>query len=515
MARPLPTLIQVYTHYFKVTNMTPHILSVVNSFSQKLTRWSWVKEPGQKPAMRPTHLFGVKLKNLSEFRFHVGFLKEFMEHMNRQGVWSGSIKTVVQPVYEPVSIQAHLKPTICLRDYQDQGVTHILDPSIEGFSRVLGFGTGLGKTVTSLAAIAKLGKRTAIVILPQYMEKWASDIPTSLDTPVSKIMSVQGSAQLRGLIHLAEEGELTSDFLIFSVTTLQNYYKLYEDVGEEITDMEYCVPDRLWEVLGVGTVLVDETHQHINSVYRTMMYTHVPRFIALSATLISEEPVVKKVHEAMYPSKCRFAGPGMAKYIKLYPVSFNFDMQILKHIKTTEFGSNTYSHTAFEKSIMRNHNLKRSYYRMVEHFVDRGYLEHRTSGDKMIIYAATIAMCTDLTEHLKKLYPQLDIRRYVEDDPFENAIESDIRVTTVLSCGTAIDIPNLITGLQTVNISSAVSNLQSIGRLRNIPGKTMRFYYTYCQQISKHVEYHQRRLEMFRDRVESQKDYPYIPLIHQ
>lgn len=513
MTHQLSAHIQVYTHYFKVTNLSPHLLGVVNSFSQKLTRWTWVKEQGQKPALKPTHLFGVKLKNLSEFRFHVGFLQEFLEYLDRQGVWRNSVQIDRQPLYEPVSIETTLKPSFVLKDYQEEGVKHILNNDIESHSRMLGFGTGLGKTVTSLAAVAKMGKRTAIVILTQYMDKWAGDIPNCLETPFKRIMSVQGSNQLRGLIHLAQKGELDSDFLIFSVTTLQNYYKLYEDVGEEIVDLEYCTPDKLWETLGVGTVLIDETHQHINSVYRTMMYTHGPRLIALSATLMSEEPVVKKVHDAMYPLKCRFSGPSMEKYIKLYPVEFNFGGDSIRHIKTTEFGSNTYSHTAFEKSIMRSHSLKASYYRMVEHFVNEGYLAYRTPGDKMIIYAATIAMCTDLTNHLKKLYPYLDIRRYVEDDLFENAIESDIRVTTVLSCGTAIDIPNLITGLQTVSISSAVSNLQSIGRLRNIKGKTMRFYYLYCRQIPKHVEYHERRLEMFRDRVESQKDYPYVPLI--
>jgi hypothetical protein len=52
-----------------------------------------------------------------------------------------------------------------------------------------------------------------------------------------------------------------------------------------------------------------------------------------------------------------------------------------------------------------------------------------------------------------------------------------------------------------VAINSSVSNLQALGRLREIVGRIVRFYYFYCEQIPKHVEYHYNKVELFRDRV--------------
>lgn len=501
--------VDVYSHFFKVSKVQHRMLNIIFAFNNKLTRWTWEKLPGQKPAFKPTHLFGVARNNNSEFRYHSGFLQEFLDILRQRGVPDNMYVVRHIPLYDAIDITATLNPKYELRPVQVLAADHIQREDLPSRSRLISFAMGQGKTLTSLATCAKIGKRIAVVILPTYLPKWCSDVKDTLMMTDKNIMTVQGGGQLRGLMSLAEEGQLNAEVLIISVTTLQNYYKSFEAEPDGLEGLGYPFdPDVLWEKLGVGAIIVDETHQHINSVYRAMMYTHVPLLIALSATLLSEEPVVKKVHEAMYPLPCRFQGEAMDKYIKVYPVEYGFkDLQ--PPVRTFEFGSNSYSHIAFERSIMQKPHLKQSYYKMIKHFVQLGYLDHRTPGDKMIIFAASIAMCTDLTNYLKKEYPQLDIRRYVEDDLYENVIESDIRVTTVLSAGTAVDIPMLTCALQTVSISSSVANLQSFGRLRKLKDRDVRFYYLYCRQLPKQIEYHQKRLELFRERAASIKDTPY------
>lgn len=505
--------VDVYSHFFIISKIQNRALGLVFSFSNKLTRWTWVKEPGQKPAFKPTHLFGTKTKNNSEFRFHSGLLNDFLEHVKRGGMPDFGYVVRRAPLYQPAKIQATLNPKYELRPYQQKALEHIANKDIASNSRLISFAMGQGKTLTSLASCSAIGNRVAVVILPQYIDKWCSDIQETLNVPTKDIMTVQGGGQLRGLMSLAEENQLTSEFLVLSVTTLQNYYKLYETAPEDLDSLGYVFkPDVLWEKLGVGVIIVDETHQHINSVYRTMLYTHVPLLIALSATLLTEEPVVKRVHDAMYPRECRFEGEAMDKYIKVYPVEYNFK-ELTPPVRTTEYGSKTYSHNTFEKSIMQKPHIKQSYYKMIKHFVELGFIQHHKPGDKMIIFASTIAMCTDLTNYLKKEYPQLDVRRYVEDDLYENVIDADIRITTVLSAGTAVDIPMLTCALQTVSIASSVSNLQSFGRLRKLKDRDVRFYYLYCRQIPKQMEYHQKRLELFRSRAASIKDTPYMTLL--
>ena len=44
-------------------------------------------------------------------------------------------------------------------------------------SRLLGLRTGGGKTVVSLLSLAKIGWRTAFVVLAKYLDKWTGDIP--------------------------------------------------------------------------------------------------------------------------------------------------------------------------------------------------------------------------------------------------------------------------------------------------------------------------------------------------
>jgi hypothetical protein len=123
-----------------------------------------------------------------------------------------------------------------------------------------------------------------------------------------------------------------------------------------------------------------------------------------------------------------------------------------------------------------------------------------------MVFAGSIDMCTRITERLKKEFPYLDVRRYVEDDPYENAIEADIRVSTVLSGGTAIDIPNLRTALMTNSIQSPVSNLQALGRLRQLKDRDVTFSYMVNIHIPKQVDYHNRKKELFADRAVSFKE---------
>jgi len=160
----------------------------------------------------------------------------------------------------------------------------------------------------------------------------------------------------------------------------------------------------------------------------------------------------------MFPASIRHEKIKMEKYIECYPVSYNIADPIRTKIRTTEFGSNSYSQTAFEKSIMKNPVLLKKYTQIIDQVIEFGYIRNRVPGDKGIVFVGTVAMATYLTAHLKALYPTLDIRRYVAEDPYENIIAPDFRVTTVLSGGTAIDIPELIFSFMTNSMSSTVSN---------------------------------------------------------
>ena len=91
--------------------------------------------------------------------------------------------------------------------------------------------------------------------------------------------------------------------------------------------------------------------------------------------------------------------------------------------------------------------------------------------------------------------------RYVEDDPYEHVIESDIRVSTLGSSGTAIDIPGLRCVILTISVRSIQSNEQVMGRLRKLPDRDVKFYAWNAANVPKQVEYQKQRIELLRDKV--------------
>lgn len=365
-------------------------------------------------------------------------------------------------------------------------------------------------TITTVATVTNYKTRTLVIILPTYIEKWAKDISEITDVDLKKIMLIQGANQLKGLIDLAIDEQLDSDFILISLRTLQSFYNAYEQGLQEIENQGYgCHPEDLCKVLKIGTIIYDEVHQHLHAVFKSLLFTHVPRIIALSATVLSEDPVIKRIQHLMFPKEIRFDKVKMDKYIKVYSLGYQFTSLSDSRIRTTEYGSNTYSHTAFEKSIMKNNKTLLSYLDLIDYIIKLAYIEGYIEGDKLAIFASTIDMCTIITNHVKQKFPQYDTRRYVEKDPYENVIDAQIRVTTILSAGTAIDIPNLRTVIMTTNILSPVANIQSLGRLRKLKDRDVKFYYTYCDQISKQVESHYKRKELFEERVASIKEFTY------
>lgn len=358
-------------------------------------------------------------------------------------------------------------------------------------------------TVTLCGIAESIGQNLAIAVLPRYMEKWGGDLVENLGLKKKDIMMVSGSKQVKGLIHMVKHGSKPPFATIFSLVTLQGFFDLYEQDPKLCLEEYGAIPQDIWKLLGIGLVGVDEAHEHLYSVFRLTLHLHGPKLVALSGTMLSEDHFIEKIQKTIFPHTVRFDKIKMKKYIKLIPLAYEFqDMRRYK-IKTSAFGRTTYSQVEYEKSIIKNQLALGNYIAMIKDIVDMGYIDKKMEGDKLAIYCGSIDMCTRVTNHLKRCYPHLDVRRYVEQDPYKNVIEADIRVTTIISAGTAVDIPNLRCLINTNNISSHKANFQVLGRLRELKDRDVKMYYMYCEQIPKHVQYHQQKMEIYEDRVAS------------
>lgn len=505
----------VFSHFFKVTHLKPRALGIVFQFCHKYVQMGMVKDKGQKMTYKAIKVWAARVKDNSEFRFHIGQLDEFVRFLRFNHILPELYETFEMPLYKPARIKAPVKDGWQPRDYQEKGIEFIIqEDSTDNHSRLVCLGTGLGKTFLSLCAQSRLGTRCLIIVLATYMDKWAKDITSTLKVKPNEVMVVKGTKVLQNLIHHAQNGDLESKFIIVSLETIRNFYKTYEQSpNSEETQMYGCHPENFAEVIQAGTLLIDETHQHLNTVFKILLYTHIPKLVALSATLISDDPFIDKMQKLMFPKDIRFMNIQLKKYIKSFAIAYSFEDFKHASIRTSEYGNNLYSHIAFEKSILKKQITLNGYIDLIDNILRIGYFDEYIKGDKAAIFCASIAMADQIVKYMKKKYPQFDVRRYCEDDPYENIIDADIRVTTIISGGTAIDIPNLRTLILTNNIKSPVSNLQTMGRLRDLGEKDVKFYYLYCEQIPKHKEYHEAKKELIRDRVLSYKEYRISKLI--
>lgn len=499
-------VLRLYSHFFKVSRLTPRIHTLVQEFCYKFTSKIWVKERGRWIS-KFDKVYATRSRDRSEYRFHIHALPMFKELLEKNRVTEDLYRIEEEPFIDPkifhIPMQAHRK----LRDYQVPVVDYVIDYE-QNRSKLVTIRTGTGKGTVALTAISMLGFRTLIIIKPMYIEKWFKEILEVMNLKAKDLLVVQGGDQLRGLFEMAYNGTLHAKIIILSNKTYQNYLKAFETDPFSAEFLSYdCHPDEMYTLLGVSCRLIDEVHQDFHLNFKADLYTHCEMSISLSASLLHHNPFMEKMYEVAYPKQYRHDQLAHENYLKVYPVSYSF--KNTAPLRTTEYGQTNYSHVAFEKSIMKNKSLMDAYVRMIKHWIEIGFIKNYQRKDKLLIFAASIAMCTELTRRLKGMYPNFDVRRYVEDDPFDNIINAEMCVTTILSGGTAIDIPNLRTVILTINIDSAQSNIQSSGRLRKLPDRDVKFFYLYCDQITKHKDYHQRRKELLKDRVASIKELNY------
>lgn len=373
-------------------------------------------------------------------------------------------------------------------------------------SKLIPVTMGVGKTTISLICLGNLKKRIGIIILSQFMEKWASDILENHEAAGTDIMLVSGSKAMSSVIDGGKTGEFNAKYYIFSSRTIQDYISLYEEDPDLCVEMYGCAPIDLFPTLNLGVLLIDETHMSFHAIYKAIVHTNVTFQLGLSGTLMSEDSVVARAHKVVYPTSATYGDKMIKKYMDIYAISYTIPEHCIRKIKTKMYGSNSYSHTAFENSILKDKRLLQDYMAIVVRAIEDYYTEYYQPKDKLIIFVARIPMADYFVKILTDLYPEKNVVRYCEDDSYEDMLKGDFIVTTVLSAGTGLDIPNLRVGIQTVSISSPVSNLQSAGRLRKLPDRDVKFCYLYCGNINKQRAYHMKRKEIFKEHAANYVD---------
>ena len=501
------------SHHFVVKNPTRAIMPVVYRLSSAYTQFGMEFDDRTKRRhWRPLKTFAIYVDGGREFRFHIGQYDEFMRMLHDAHVDQSSYEIVEEPDFEADYIEIERTEGWDLYPEQKEAEAFVLEPGRDNASSMIEIQMGSGKTKIACSAVSKIGKRFAVMVIGGYTDKWVADISSNLKIDKSEIAVIKGSDSLQRCTNYPGSGLTIPKAFVISINTMSKWYKLYaESQNHPQLEAYACMPYDFFEHLGIGAVIFDEVHQHLHAVYRAFCYMHVPKSISLSATLLSKDPTISKVQSMMFPHFKRFDKMELRRYVTCHACAYQISNFATTGIQTTEWGQQTYSHVAFERSLLskKGRHLGEQYMKMISDLVQVAYIEPKVDGDKLAIFVSSKDMAEKLVEHLRGLYPSLDIRTYLMENEYKDVIEPDIRVTTILSAGTAIDIPNLRVSIMTISIDSPVANLQTFGRLREMKHRTedndVHFYYLYCTTIPKHVEYHENKLKLLANRVVEQK----------
>jgi len=237
------------------------------------------------------------------------------------------------------------------------------------------------------------------------------------------------------------------------------------------------------------------------------LYSHVKRSVSLSATFFNDDDFLLNMYNVAYPPASRYVGGVYEKYVAVRNVFYQ--LRYPQKVQFIQPATRRYSHNVYEHSIMRNRELLENYIGMIVRIIDSAYMLNRQEGDKGIIFCASIDFCSLLTERLKEHYTKLSVLRYVGslDDPYDNLMLPDLRVSTHGSAGTAVDVPQLTLNLMTQAMRSSPGSLQNLGRLRKLPdGRTPLNIFVVCADIPQHVQYHEHRLSLLEHRAASMRN---------
>ena len=490
--------IEVFTHNFCITRVSPRGKEVIAEFARRFIGYTWAQTGGIYNKV-PNKVFASAAANRTEFRFHIHALEEFKDFLLRFYFTEKLVDWVIHPEPEAVKVDIKVKDGWVARENQLAIIDHLANSPCR--IRIAELAPGQGKSLSSMLAMKQIGMRICVIVAAKYLQKWVDDFTKTYNCDPEEIIMVQGGKHLKALLEISQEPDFTATAIIVSSTTWRNWMTDYEECGKETLELGYATtPDKFFEWIGCGVRLIDECHQDFHFYFKLDCFTNVKYSISLSATLISNDPFIKKMHTVMFPLDTRLKKDAIPKFIDAWAVHYNF--ADINNIKLAQRGRSDYSHTAVEDSILARVPTTLNYFRLVDNVLQFGYFKDKKPGDRAIIFAATIELCTKLAIWLQSKYPDLDVRRYVGEDPYENVLDADIRVTTIGSGGTAIDIANLSCSIMTTAIASLAGNIQCLGRLRDRKGAgPTKFFYWVADNVPAHVKYHQLKRELLKDHV--------------
>lgn len=485
--KPKGVILTILIHKTHVVLRTDsyYVTTILDIVCEKLTIYKYIWNPRTKRNIREKDKGYFALnRELGEYRFPITIFKDILLTLGSNGLKRDHIEIRYIEPAEGTHVDFKWNDEFVPRDYQMEYINILLNEDMP--IMLVDLATGKGKSLILMKYLHTIKKRTAILVLPKYIDKWIEDVKKYSDLTDDDFYVVQGGTSLERLCSIPTN-EITYKYIIFSMTTITNYITDYEN--DELT-LDVPSPQNLMEKLGISVLANDESHQHFHALFKTILYFNVERVVGMTATLVSNRNEVNRIYNTLFPAKARISNLVKHEpYVNVEAVQYELNTWRKVRYQTVQ----GYSHVTYEDYIMSHNLFLNSYLELIEEFFKKRYINNRTPGDRCLIYCSTIRMCTIVANYLKERYKDLSIGTYVESDSYESIMSNDVSVSTLGSASTGLDIKGLTTVINTISVTSMQSNLQSLGRLRKIEGKELWYVYLYCKNIPKQIKMHKDR----------------------
>lgn len=491
----------INSHNIVFTKMHPLVKDALKDYCRNLISYNKVKRGrGKKVLLVKKDVYAASTFDRSEIRFHFNIKEDLLRYLRNSGFREESFDIINGEISEGDDVSFSVKDTREPFDYQVGLINYLIEP---GRSKVITLETGGGKSKVTLDAIAKINKRLMIVVLGRYVKKWISDVEKAYHLKKGDLLVIRGSNDLISIMNHATAGTLDAKIIIITSTTMSNYIKDYEIGGERGYPVK---PGNLYRHLGVGVKVIDEAHMFFHLNFKMDLYSNVSKAIFLSATLEPSDGFLDRMYKIIYPLSVRMQGKAKDCYTDVIALSYR--IKGARYLRCKRNGS--YSHVLFENEIMKYNRTLLPYLKFICKIVEDSFLRIKKDGQKMMIFAATVEMCSRIRDYLSIQIKDHTVAKYTAEDNYEVLHNNDIVISTLGSAGTAVDIINLKTCLMTVSISSIQQNIQALGRLRklvNYPGDHPEFIYIYSSDIERQRAYHLAKYDTFKGHCRSHKNY--------
>lgn len=461
----------IRSHHFEVRVNDNSVRFFVMAFSKPLEQFSWVVKRGRVTREHARDYFYCSPCGFN-WRFHISLLSSFRRDMAAYP-FARAVEFQTESLYEGQRVEHLINPAYTDRPYQTEAIRFLSSPILSDpenprcESRLLRFRTGRGKSYTCMRAAQEVGERILCLVRATYVNKWVDDVKRTFVLEDDEIVVVQdGMNNFKKAIKNIPTYNKVKVF-VFSLDTRKSWLRSYMQSPEAYKTLGIDFPpEEMYRRFGVGLRILDEVHQALHGLYMEDLFTHVPRSIGLSATLITRDPFVKKRQEELYPPHGIHADDAGVIYADACTVFFEFSKP--QYIRTTAHGDTRWSHNEYENSILKHVPTRERYLELISNVVRSSFGQVRRSKKRLLILAFRIEMIDAIVKKLRAVFPHLRAESYVTGSDWAVATSADIIVSTYGKAGTAIDLADLTNLLVTINMAADHANLQIVGRLRQL-----------------------------------------------